>query len=347
MEMFTMAVKGFFRTPVCRRASRPLFRRPAWSRRLWVWRTTSGMSRSRPFRSRIATLARQREHHACQGIPGGILVMTGANSAVGLRSMAARYLFLDEVDAYPGDVDGEGDPIKLALARTRTFARRKVFMVSTPKITGTSRIEAAYEESDQRQYWVPCPACRQYQVLQFPQIRWPKGEPERTVYICEHCEAAIENHQKHWMLPRGQWRAAAPGRGKAAGFHLSSLYSPVGWFSWADAAKMFSDAQKNPALLQVCVNTVFGETWAQQGDAPEWRRLYDRREEYRIGTVPAGGLFLTAGVDIQKDRIELEVVAWGRGKESWSVDYQVLEGKTAEAPVWAKLTQWASHWFDQ
>src|SRR5919108_6244665 len=93
--------------------------------------------------------------------PGGVLVMTGANSAVGLRSMAARYLFLDEVDAYPGDVEGEGDPIKLALARTRTFARRKVFLVSTPKITGMSRIEKAYEESDRRQYWVPCPVCRE------------------------------------------------------------------------------------------------------------------------------------------------------------------------------------------
>jgi phage terminase large subunit GpA-like protein len=174
--------------------------------------------------------------------PGGILVMTGANSAVGLRSMAARYLFLDEVDAYPGDVDGEGDPIKLALARTRTFARRKILIVSTPKITGTSRIEAAFEESDQRSYWVPCPACSQFQVLRFAQVRWPNGEPERAVYVCEHCEAVIENHQKNWMLPRGQWRPAAPGGGKAAGFHLSSLYSPVGWFSWADAAKMFVDA---------------------------------------------------------------------------------------------------------
>src|SRR5258705_3773917 len=270
--------------------------------------------------------------------PGGVLVMTGANSAVGLRSMAARYLFLDEVDAYPGDVDGEGDPVNLALARTRTFARRKVFMISTPKITGRSRIEASFAESDQRYYWVPCPHCNEYQILKFPQVRWPKDEPEKAVYVCEHCEGEIENHEKHWMLVEGEWRAAAPGPGKAAGFHLSSLYSPVGWFSWADAAAMFINAQKNPALLQVFINTVLGETWALQGEAPDWQRLYDRREDYRIGTVPKGGLFLTAGIDIQKDRIELEVVAWGRGKESWSVDYQVLEGQTAEAAVWQKLT---------
>lgn len=202
--------------------------------------------------------------------PGGILVMTGANSAVGLRSMAARYLFLDEVDAYPGDVDGEGDPVTLALARTRTFARRKVFMISTPKITGRSRIEACFEDSDQRHYWVPCPRCQEFQTLKFAQVRWPKGEPEQAVYVCEHCGGEIENHQKHWMLAQGEWRPTAPGPGKAAGFHLSSLYSPVGWFSWADIAAMFAEAQKNLALLQVFVNTVLGETWAPQGEAPEW-----------------------------------------------------------------------------
>src|SRR5580698_5426011 len=150
--------------------------------------------------------------------PGGILVMTGANSAVGLRSMAARYLFLDEVDAYPGDVDGEGDPVNLALARTRTFARRKIFMISTPKITGRSRIEASFEDSDQRYYWVPCPLCNEPQILQFAQVRWPKGAPELAVYICEHCQGEIQNHEKHWVLAEGEWRAGPPGPCKPAGF---------------------------------------------------------------------------------------------------------------------------------
>ena len=120
--------------------------------------------------------------------------------------MAARFLFLDEVDAYPGDVEGEGDPVNLAMARTRTFARRKVFLCSTPKITGMSRIEAAYEESDQRRYWVPCPVCREFQVLKFAQLRWPKGQAEKAVYVCEHCGQEVQNHQKQWMLPRGEWR---------------------------------------------------------------------------------------------------------------------------------------------
>jgi len=270
--------------------------------------------------------------------PGGVLVMTGANSAVGLRSMAARYLFLDEVDGYPGDVEGEGDPVNLATARTRTFARRKIFMCSTPKITGMSRIEAAYEESDKRLYWVPCPVCREFQTLKFAQLRWPKGETEKVVYVCEHCGQEIQNHQKQSMLACGEWRRTAGGDGKTAGFHLSSLYSPVGWFAWADAAKQFEQAQKNPALLQVFVNTVLGETWTLLGEAPEWQKLYDRRESYKVGTVPRGGLFLTAGADVQKDRIEVEITAWGRGKESWSVDYRVFEGDTSRPQIWEKLT---------
>jgi phage terminase large subunit GpA-like protein len=270
--------------------------------------------------------------------PGGVLVMTGANSAVGLRSMAARYLFLDEIDGYPGDVDGEGDPINLALARTRTFARRKVFLVSTPKITGMSRIEAAFEESDKRYYHVPCPTCRELQMLKFSQLRWPKGEAEKALYVCEHCGQQIHNHQKQWMLPRGAWRATAKGDGKSAGFHLSSLYSPVGWFSWGDAARQFEQAQKNPSLLQVFVNTVLGDTWTLLGEAPDWKKLYDRREQYKIGLVPRGGIFITAGADVQRDRIEVEVVAWGRGKESWSIDYRVFEGDTARPQVWEKLT---------
>jgi phage terminase large subunit GpA-like protein len=120
--------------------------------------------------------------------PGGILVLTGANSATGLRSMPARYVFLDEVDAYPASADEEGDPVTLAEARTTTFAhRRKVFMVSTPTIRGLSRIEREFEASDQRRYFVTCPHCGAMQWLQFERLRWAKGQPETAAYHCEAC----------------------------------------------------------------------------------------------------------------------------------------------------------------
>jgi phage terminase large subunit GpA-like protein len=102
---------------------------------------------------------------------------------------------------------------------------------------------------------------------------------------------------------------------------------------------MFEQAQKDHALLQVFVNTVLGETWTQMGEAPDWHRLYDRRESYQLGTVPAGGLFLTAGVDAQKDRLEVQITAWGRNKESWLVDYAVLDGTPSRPEVWNQLTE--------
>jgi phage terminase large subunit GpA-like protein len=280
--------------------------------------------------------------------PGGVLILTGANSAVGLRSMPARYLFLDEVDGYPGDVEAEGDPILLAERRASTFQRRKVFLVSTPKTKGLSRIEREFEASDKRFYFVPCPECGEHQTLKFANLYWPEGRPREAMYRCEHCGSLIDEHRKTWMNERGEWRPTArqegtgdgPGKGgdgRTAGFHLSSLYSPVGWYSWADAAEMFEAAQENPDLMKGFVTTVLGEPFEEAHEAPEWRHIYDRRETFPFGTVPRGGLFLTAGVDVQKDRIEVEVVAWGRGKESWSVDYLVLDGDTVRPEVWNQL----------
>lgn len=269
---------------------------------------------------------------------GGILVMTGANSAVGLRSMPARYLFMDEVDGYPGDVEGEGDPILLAERRSATFQkRRKIFLVSTPTTKGISRIQREFEGSDQRYFHVPCPHCDHFQPLRFTQLRWHEGKPQEAQYACEECGALIDEHHKTQMLARGRWVANAETDGRTIGYHLSSLYSPVGWFSWGDAAEMFENAQANPELMKGFVNTVLGEPYEEEYEAPEWKRLYERREPYPMGVVPEGGLFLTAGADVQKDRIECEVVAWGRQKESWSVDYHVLMGDTAMPEVWEKL----------
>lgn len=274
--------------------------------------------------------------------PGGILVMTGANSAVGLRSMPVRYLFLDEVDAYDFDVDGEGDPVSLASQRTITFANRKIFLVSTPTIQGFSRIELEYEASDRRRWWVPCPDCQGYQVLEEKRLQWPKDQPEEAAYFCAHCGVAIPSHRKAWMNARGEWRAEASGMGKAAGFHLSGLNSP--WLSWAQIAERKA-AAKDDAAMKVYVNTIEARTWAESGEAPEWQRLYDRREDYRIGEVPEGGLFLTAGVDVQKDRLELEIVAWGRDRKSWSIDFRVLQGDPVKPDVWRELDKMMAETF--
>ncbi len=272
---------------------------------------------------------------------GGVLVMTGANSAVGLRSMPVRYLFLDEVDGYPLDVEGEGDAIALAEARTRTFARRKIFIVSTPTIAGASSIEREYEASDQRRYFLPCPHCDHRQWLRFEQLRWERGRPETCAYICEGCEQPIAEHHKTAMLAQGEWRATAPGNGRTAGFHLSSLYSPVGWRSWREIAAAWEAAidktTGSASAIKTFKNTELGETWVEDGEAPDWQQLLERREDYRIGTVPRGGLLLVGGADVQKDRIEASVWAFGRGKEAWLVEHRVLMGDTARDAVWTQL----------
>jgi len=275
---------------------------------------------------------------------GGVLVMTGANSAVGLRSMPVRYLFLDEVDGYPLDVEGEGDAISLAEARTRTFARRKIFIVSTPTIAGASAVEREYEASDQRRYFVPCPHCSHRQWLRFEQLRWERGRPETAAYVCESCDQPIAEHHKTWMLEHGEWRAMAPENGiKTSGFHLSSLYSPVGWRSWRDIASAWESAVSkesgSAAAIKTFKNTELGETWVEEGEAPDWQRLIERREDYPLGTVPMGGLLLVGGADVQKDRIEASIWAFGRGKASWLVEHRVLMGDTARDAVWRRLAE--------
>ncbi len=272
--------------------------------------------------------------------PGGILVMTGANSAVGLRSMPARYLFLDEVDAYPASADEEGDPVALAEARTRTFAwRRKVFLVSTPTIRGLSRIEREYEQSDQRRFFVPCPHCGAMQWLRFERLRWDEGRPETAAYLCEACARPIPERHKTAMLAQGAWRPQAVASDPlTVGFHISSLYSPVGWLSWERIAREWLAAQASDEARRSFKNGILGETWVESGEAPDWQRLYERREDWPSGTVPSGGLFLTAGADVQKDRIEVSVWAWGRGLESWLVDHLVIEGGPEHSLSWARLS---------
>jgi len=274
--------------------------------------------------------------------PGGQFVLTGANSAVGLRSMPARWVFLDEVDAYPGDVDGEGDPVALAEARTVSFGHRaKMFLVSTPTIRGLSRIEREFLTSDQRRYHVPCPHCGTLQWLKFERLRWPKGLPERVRYHCEACEEPFEErHKAVFMDPASGacWIATAPDeqvdaarRAGIAGFHISALYSPLGWQSWEEIARLWEAAQGNDAALKTVKNTVLGETWAE--------RLYERRGPHRLGEVAEGVMVLTAGADVQRDRVEIDVWGWGRSLRSWLVEHIVIDGEIGTDAVRQALSE--------
>jgi phage terminase large subunit GpA-like protein len=272
---------------------------------------------------------------------GGILVITGANSAAGLRAMPVRYLFMDEVDAYPRDVENEGDPMRLADARTRTFSfRAKRFIPSTPTIKGMSRITRLYERSDQRRYFVPCPSCGEKQPLEFAQLRWQPGRPETVNYHCVACDGAIGEHHKTAMLEGGEWRATVETNDPTTrGYHLSALYSPIGWLSWADIASQWEEAIGDVDARKTFTNTILGEAWEEEADVvPDWERLYERREEWEYNTVPEEGLFLTAGADVQNDRVEVDVWAWGRGLRSWLVEHIVCWGDPTTETPWVEMT---------
>jgi phage terminase large subunit GpA-like protein len=270
--------------------------------------------------------------------PGGMLVLGSAESPADLRTMAARFLFEDELDAYPDEIEGEGDPDELAERATHTFRNRKILKVSTPTVEGRSRIHRQFLETDRRYYHVPCPHCGTSQRIEWKRIRWEAKDDElpervalelrerrRSAWLeCEACARRIDEHEKDKMLAAGVWIPEDPSLGeRVRGYHLSALYSPFGMYSWTQSVARFLRAQGHPSRLRVWVNQDLGETWKEKGDAPEWRRLFELRENYPIGKVPRGGVLLTAGVDLQADRIEYEVVAWGPGLEAWSVLYQV------------------------
>lgn len=295
------------------------------------------------LREKIAP-ARSRDSNNTIGsksFPGGILVMSGANSASGLRSMPARNLFLDEVDAYPQDLDGEGSPIDLAIARTRTFGRKKIYIVSTPTVQGQSVIDLEFDTTDQRHFMVPCPECGTMQSLWFNRLMWQKGKPETVRYHCAHCDFPIEHRHKARMLADGEWVATKPENAspETVGFFINALYSPFAGYPWEQIASDYEAAIGDTPKMKAFVNTVLGESWKEDGERPPHENLYNRRELYALNQPPADVVFLTAGVDVQKDRLELEVVGWCQGKRSYSIDYRVLIGDTAKKDVWNELAK--------
>jgi phage terminase large subunit GpA-like protein len=311
----------------------------------WSRDKLAPMLRDSPsLRSKIAP-ARSRDSQNTtlhKVFPGGRLYIVGANAPTGLAAKNIRIVCFDEVDRYGANAGGEGDPIAQGIKRTQNFWNRKILIVSSPKTAGRSRIEQEYERSDRRKYWVPCPHCAEPQVLRWDQVKWNNAlltDEEKiasAAYHCEFCGAEWTDAERWEAVATakargGGWRAERPGAA-VAGFHISVLYSP--WRTIGETVSEFL-AAKTPELLQVFVNTSLGETWREKGEAPEYERLLERREDFAEGEVPKGALILTAGADCQGDRIEVYVWAWGPGFERWLVAREVFYGSPAVWETWA------------
>lgn len=295
---------------------------------------------------------------------GGHLAIAGANAPAGLRSRARRVLLLDEIDGYPPSAGSEGDPVELAEARTRTFWNRVKFYASTPTLEGLSRIEAAIKDCDVvRRYFVPCPHCAHEQHLKFTQLIWDKDDeeehlPDTAQYCCEGCGALIPERRKMWMLLGGRWvdghvdeetgewsKAEQPvKRPKAVGFLFNAVYSP--WMRWEEIVSGFLKAKDNRMRLQVWVNTVLGEVFKETGFRLNATPLLERREVYPEEPVPQGVLLVTAGVDVQADRLEVELLGHGLAYETWSLNYLRIPGDpTLNGGVWDTLDHVLSRTF--
>lgn len=267
--------------------------------------------------------------------PGGYISMVGSNSPSSLSSKPIRILLADEIDRFDDSAGTEGDPLKLAEKRTTTFYNRKKVFASTPGLKGASRIDFAFHEGTQEEWQVPCPSCGHYQAYS-----WDRVTEDASGMACEECGEVIGEfewkRQQQNML--GKWVAMAPDNlrlNKSRSFHLNELASP--WVRWETIMRNYLSAKAlGEEGLKVWVNTSLGEPFESQGDTADESRLYARRTDYGAD-LPDEVLLLTAGVDVQDNRLECEVVGWGEGHRSWGIQYFIIFGDPGQTAVWDQL----------
>ncbi|GLI57349.1 terminase [Propionigenium maris DSM 9537] len=266
--------------------------------------------------------------------PGGHITFVGANSPSSLASRPIRIVLSDEVDRFPESAGKEGDPLTLAEKRTTTFWNKKHVRVSTPTIKGNSKIEDLYNVSSKERWNLPCPSCGEFQPLEWDKVKWGENI-EGIVMECETCGSL--HTEKEWKSENqlnGKWIAEFP-ENPHKGFHLNELASP--FRTWEDVRKDYLEAKGNPEKLKAWTNTSLGETWEEEiKDKIDYQALYDKRIPYPAD-LPNEVLILTAGVDVQDDRLEIEVVGWGLGERSYGIEYKKFYGNPAKDEVWEKL----------
>lgn len=280
--------------------------------------------------------------------PGGHVTMVGANSPAGLRSRPIRVLLADEIDAYPASAGAEGDPLLLASKRLTTYWNKKQVDISTPTIKGLSRIEVEYNNSSRGEWNVPCPHCGTLQPLKWSNIEFDEDNLERIHYVCEECGAVSTEAEWKEHFIDGKFIHEDP-ENPVKGFHLNTLASTIA--TWKEVVEKFLVANEekkkgNIELMKVWTNTEMGETWEEEGETLEEDELIKRREYYGC-EVPDGVMYLTAGVDTQDDRFEIEVVGWGIEHESWGIKYAVIFGKLDQSQIWKDLDAFLQQTFQK
>jgi len=249
---------------------------------------------------------------------GMYLSLAGSNSPATLASKPVRYLFLDEVDKYPGATKKEADPVNLARERTKTFHNRKIYMTSTPT-TKTGHIWEAVQKADaEKHYFVPCPHCGEFIELKFSNIRFPKEEgmthedrAELSNYVCQVCGCFITDTDKHLMLKKGEWRVVRQKSEtpQSVAFWMNTLYSP--FVRFADIAREFLKTKDDPEEFQNFTNSWLAEPWENSHLKTSAELVMERQTELPEFVVPSWAKMLTAGVDVQETSLYYSIRAWG------------------------------------
>lgn len=284
-----------------------------------------------------------------KNFPGGHVTIVGANSPASLASRPIKVLLADEVDRYPASAGTEGDPLLLGQKRQTTFWDKKTVIVSTPTLKASSRITTEFEASSKEEWNVPCPCCGHYQPLVWERLVFDSEDTTKPImYKCERCGELSGEYDWKKAAQRGHF-VAENDNVEVRGFHLNTLAS--NFCSWKEVVDKFLVAnelskQGDHEKLKTWVNTDLGEAWEEPGTTIDDTSLVNRREIYEA-EVPDEVLILTAGVDVQDDRFEVEVVGWGVGKESWGIRYQKIYGDLMSERVWDDLDQFLLQTFQK
>lgn len=267
---------------------------------------------------------------------GGHLVMAGANAPAGLASNPIRIALFDEIDRYPLSAGTEGDPLSLGIKRTAAWWNRKIGGGSTPVLKGSSLIEDKYSKSDQRHWFVPCPHCGELQTLKWAQVKFENHEPETARYLCEHCGTLWTDVERWAAIAHGRWTPSKPFTG-IRGYHLNAIASQ--FVRLPDMVREFLEAKGNPEKLKTFTNTSLAETWEETGATIEPGSLLEHRGTYSEQRIPLEALLVTAGVDVQDDRIEVQANAWGADEENWILEQKVFRGDPDSAELWGEVDE--------
>lgn len=259
---------------------------------------------------------------------GGRIVLAGANSPAGLASRPIRILLCDEVDRFPPSAGTEGDPLSIAAKRTTTYWNRKIGLFSTPTIEGLSRIDVEYDLGTQEEWQHRCPNCGEYSTLTHQQI---DGDLN---WHCPQCGYGFD--ERAMKAAAQKYVAQNPEAVGVRSFYVSGLSSP--WISWCEIMREWSEARGKPDLEKVVYNTRFGLSYHPAGALEEETDSEKRLERYEAA-IPRGVTVLTAGVDVQQDRLEYEIVGWGLGEECWGICRGRIYGTPDEAGTWRGLDE--------